>query len=187
MAIRHFHPGVGQDLPTASPERLWSRREQIQAVRGKHPSQPLTCPCGPISSTPHATGRPASQHPLLPPALPSDFKHHNSLNEIMREPHSNAVEGAVLLLRRQRELIESTGKREEEGKGERRVRNHERRREAGAVHARVHTHTRTHARGQGVGPWAFAGAELRVCGCTQHPRRPHRPGLGAQVQNVRSQ
>lgn len=54
------------------------------------------------------------------------------------------------------------------------------------MHARVHTHTRTrtHARGQGVGPWAFAGAELRVCGCTQHPRRPHRPGLGAQVQNV---
>lgn len=34
----------------------------------------------------------------------------------MRETHSNAVEGAVLLLRQQRELIESTGRKEMEGK-----------------------------------------------------------------------
>lgn len=34
----------------------------------------------------------------------------------MRETHSNAVEGTVLLLREQRELIESTGKKELEGK-----------------------------------------------------------------------
>jgi hypothetical protein len=35
---------------------------------------------------------------------PQVFKHNNNLNEIMRETHSNAAEGTVLLLRHQREL-----------------------------------------------------------------------------------
>lgn len=64
----------------------------------------------------HTTGTPCKLTFLsscLP--CPQVFQHNNNLNEIMREIHSNAVEGAVLLLRQQRELIESTGKEAVEG------------------------------------------------------------------------
>lgn len=62
----------------------------------------------------HTTGTPCKFLSFRLPC-PQVFK-HNNLNEIMRETHSNAVEGTVLLLREQRELIESTGKKELEGK-----------------------------------------------------------------------
>lgn len=52
MAISHFHPGVGQGLPTASPVKLWSWREEIRAVRGQHPSSAPCVPLGPLSAAP---------------------------------------------------------------------------------------------------------------------------------------
>lgn len=55
----------------------------------------------------------------------------------MRETHSNAVEEVVLLLRQQRELIESTGKKEVDGK--RMAKQHDGTANAGGAED-VHTH-----------------------------------------------
>lgn len=83
----------------------------------------------PVPST--AVAAPGSQSAALPPhnrdslqitippsclPCPPVFKHNNSLNEIMRETHSNAVEETVLLLERRRELIECTREKEEREK-----------------------------------------------------------------------
>lgn len=127
MAMSHFKLGSGQD-PHGT--LLSSRRSQQVHTPGacgfQHPPSILHVSVRTASGSFLAPLRRPSHHTTGTPCkltflssclpCPQVFKHHNHLNEIMRETHSNAVEGTVLLLRQQRELIESTGKKAFEGK-----------------------------------------------------------------------
>lgn len=128
VAISHCKPGHGQNLRNCSLlQGHGSQHEQTQELCSfKHPLSIIYVSMSTSSGSflapvpqhfHHTMGTPCKLTFLsscLP--CPQVFKHNNNLNEIMRETHSNAVEGTVLLLRQQRELIESTGKKEVEGK-----------------------------------------------------------------------
>lgn len=116
-------PGPTRHPPVQSPVSagadtggVWFSASSINSPRLREDSEWQLL--GSSSAAPHHTTGTPCKLTFLSSCLPCPqvFKHHNHLNEIMRETHSNAVEGTVLLLRQQRELIESTGKKAFEGK-----------------------------------------------------------------------